>query len=59
MKPLQTLVDVLEEAAANNKRVLEVTGSDVAEFADELVRGEKSYKDSQAAKLNNHLSEKN
>lgn len=52
MEPFKTLVDILEEAAENNKRVLDVTGQDVAAFVDELVRGEKSYYDTQRAKLN-------
>ena len=52
MDPLVALVDILEEAAANNKRVLDVTGADVAGFADELVRGEKSYYEMERKKLN-------
>lgn len=52
MDPLVALVDMLEEAAANNKRVVEVTGSDVAGFADELVRGQKSYYEDERKKLN-------
>ena len=43
--PLVSLVDMLEEAAENNKRVIDITGPDVATFADDLVRDEKSYKD--------------
>lgn len=50
--PLIALVDLLEEAAASNKHVTDITGPDVAAFADELVRGEKSYKDQQRDKLN-------
>lgn len=56
MEPLKTLVDILEEAANNDKRVTDVTGPDVAAFADELVRGEKTYQDSQRKKLNSKLS---
>lgn len=56
MRPLKTLVDVLEEAAVNDKRVIEVTGSDVAGFADELVRDEKSYIDGQRKKLNEKIA---
>ena len=52
MQPLVTLVDLLEEAAADNRRVVDITGPDVAAFADELVRGEKSYRDQQSKKLN-------
>jgi DNA-binding ferritin-like protein (Dps family) len=50
--PLIALVDLLEEAAASNKHITDITGPDVAAFADELVRGEKSYKDQQRDKLN-------
>ncbi len=52
MDPLKSLVDMLEQAAAENKHVLEITGPDVAAFADELVHGEKSYFDQQRQKLN-------
>lgn len=55
MEPLKVLTDVLEEAAANNRRVTDVTGPDVAAFADELVRGEKSYQDLQRQKLNKKM----
>jgi len=58
MEPLKVLVDILEEASANDKRVLEVTGPDVAGFADELVRGEKSYYENQRNKLNTKFSDK-
>lgn len=52
MDPLKTLVDILEEAAADNRRVLDITGPDVAAFADELVRGEESFQGHQREKLN-------
>jgi len=55
MEPLKVLVDVLEEAAANNRSVTEVTGPNVAAFADELVKGEKSYRNQQSDKLNAKL----
>ncbi len=58
MRPLVALTDLLEEASANKKRVLDVTGPDVAAFADELVRGEKSYQDKQRGKLNASMAEK-
>jgi DNA-binding ferritin-like protein (Dps family) len=58
MEPLKSLVDMLEEAAANGKHVLEVTGPDVAAFADELVRDEKSYFEKERAKLNASVAEK-
>jgi DNA-binding ferritin-like protein (Dps family) len=52
MEPLVTLVDILEEAAANKRAVTDVTGPDVASFADELVRDAKNYKDGQRSRLN-------
>lgn len=52
MEPLKVLVDMLEEAAAENKRVLDITGPDVAAFVDELVKGEESYQGHQRKKLN-------
>lgn len=56
IEPLVSLVDLLEEAAADNRRVVDITGPDVAAFADELVRGESSYKDQQREKLNKKLN---
>src|ERR1700712_4262866 len=52
MEPLKVLVDLLEEAAADGKHVIDITGPDVAAFADELVRGESSYFEQQRQKLN-------
>jgi DNA-binding ferritin-like protein (Dps family) len=56
IEPLISLVDLLEEAAANSKPITDITGKDVAAFADELVRGEKSYKDNLREKLNNSIN---
>ncbi len=58
IEPLFPLVDLLEEAAANGKQVTEVTGPDVAAFADELLRGEKTYQEQQSKKLNNKIASK-
>ncbi len=57
IQPLVSLVDMLEEAAASDRRVLDITGADVAAFADELVRGEKTYFDQQRKKLNQNMSD--
>jgi len=57
IEPLGALVDMLEEAAAEGKHVIDITGPDVAAFADELVRGEKSYFDQQRAKLNKTIAQ--
>lgn len=58
VEPLYSLVDLFEEAAANGRHVLDVTGPDVAAFADELVRGEKSYYDKVRNKLNSGIADK-
>lgn len=57
-EPLKVLVDMFEQAAAEGKDVIEITGADVAAFADELVRGAKSYQDQQRDKLNKNMAKK-
>lgn len=42
---LSGIVDLFEEGAASGKRVLEVTGSDVAAFCDDLIKDSKTYAD--------------
>ncbi len=42
---LSGIVDLFEEGAALGKGVLEVTGSDVANFCDELIKDSKTYAD--------------
>ena len=37
------LLDLFEAGAADGKRVLEITGTDVAEFCDELLRNTKTW----------------
>ncbi|WP_027724600.1 DUF1048 domain-containing protein [Tuberibacillus calidus] len=49
------LIDLLEEAAAEGKRVKEVTGDDVAAFCDDLVSDAKSWFDKQRQKLNDSI----
>jgi len=56
--PLVSLVDLLEEAAADGRHIVDITGPDVAAFADDLVRGESSWKDQQRNKLNERLGKK-
>lgn len=58
IEPLISLVDLLEEAAANGRSVTDITGPDVAAFADDLVKGESSYKDQQREKLNKNFANK-
>jgi len=42
---LSGLVDLFEEGVALGKGVLEVTGSDVAAFCDDLIKDSKTYAD--------------
>jgi DNA-binding ferritin-like protein (Dps family) len=56
--PLVSLVDLLEEAAADGRSVTDITGPDVAAFADDLVKGESSYQDKQREKLNKKFTDK-
>ncbi|NBD26481.1 DUF1048 domain-containing protein [Paenibacillus glycinis] len=42
---LSGIIDLFEEGAASGKGVLEVTGSDVAAFCDDLIKDSKTYAD--------------
>lgn len=42
---LSGIVDFFEEGAALGKNVLDVTGTDVAAFCDDLMRGTKTFSD--------------
>ena len=42
---LSGIMDLFEEGVASGKSVLEVTGSDVAAFCDDLIKGLKTYAD--------------
>ncbi|MEK6796437.1 MAG: DUF1048 domain-containing protein [Spirochaetota bacterium] len=42
---LSGIIDLFDEGAALGKDVLEVTGSDVAAFCDDLIKGSKTYAD--------------
>ncbi len=42
---LSGIIDLFEEGSAFGKGVLEVTGSDVAAFCDELIKDSKTYAD--------------
>jgi DNA-binding ferritin-like protein (Dps family) len=54
----RVLIDLFEESAANGRKVLEITGDDVAAFCDELVKGEKTYFDNLRKKLNTNIANK-
>lgn len=58
INPFRVLLDLFEKGAANGKHALAITGDDVAAFADELVRGEKTYKDDYREKLNRNIAKK-
>ena len=58
LAPFTSLLDLFEEGAANGRNVLEITGNDVAAFADELVRGEQSYFDKMRQDLNSDIAKK-
>jgi DNA-binding ferritin-like protein (Dps family) len=42
---LSGIVDLFEEGAASGKGVLDVTGSNVADFCDELIKDSKTFAD--------------
>lgn len=42
---LSGIVDLFEEGVASGKGVLEVTGSDVAAFCDDIIKDSKTYAD--------------
>ncbi|GAB3467379.1 DUF1048 domain-containing protein [Actinophytocola sediminis] len=43
--PLSGIVDFFEEGAASGKGVLELIGSDVAAFCDDLIKDSRTYAD--------------
>lgn len=52
------LIDLFEAGAAEGKQVLEITGEDVAEFCDELLRNAKTYTENWHDKLNLDIMKK-
>lgn len=42
---LSGIIDLFEEGVASGKGVLQVTGSDVADFCDDLIKDSKTYAD--------------
>lgn len=55
---LADLLDLFEASAAEGKRVLEVTGDDVAAFCDELMRNARTYMGNRRDALNRDISQK-
>ncbi|MEG0374988.1 MAG: DUF1048 domain-containing protein [Raoultibacter sp.] len=51
------LIDLFEASAREGKQVLDVTGPDVAEFCDELIRDNKQWTDRLRKKLNQDMKD--
>lgn len=49
------VLELFEEGAAEGKKVLEVTGEDVAAFSDELLRSARTYSENRRQKLNREI----
>ncbi|MDR0423945.1 MAG: DUF1048 domain-containing protein [Clostridiales Family XIII bacterium] len=58
MKIHYDLIELFEAGAAGGKGVLEVTGSDVAGFCEELLKNARTYTDDWRTKLNRQIAEK-
>ena len=58
MAVLNDVLDLFETSAAEGKRVLDVTGEDVAAFCDERVRLAPSWVDKGRASLNSDVAKK-
>lgn len=52
------LIELFESGAAEGKKVLEVTGEDVAAFSDELLKNAETYTGKRREKLNREISKK-
>ncbi|ANS74324.1 hypothetical protein AWM70_06785 [Paenibacillus yonginensis] len=49
------ILDLLEEGAAEGKKVTDLTGEDVAAFCDDLVKDEQTWKDKYRKELNDTI----
>lgn len=49
------LIELFEEGAAEGKRVLEVTGDDVATFVEELLKNVRTYERDRRSRLNRKI----
>jgi|SRR5215472_12929076 len=58
MPILADLLDLFETGAAEGKRVLDITGEDVAAFCDELLRNAKTYTENRREALNRDIRHK-
>lgn len=52
------LIELFEEGAASDKSVLEITGKDVAGFADELLKNVKTWQEKYTEKLNRDVAKR-
>jgi DNA-binding ferritin-like protein (Dps family) len=52
------LIELFEIAVADGKRVLDITGDDVAGFCDELLKNAKTYTENVREKLNRDIMNK-
>jgi DNA-binding ferritin-like protein (Dps family) len=52
------LIDLFETGVADGKRVLEITGEDVATFCDELLKNAKTYTENRREELNRDILKK-
>ena len=52
------LIDLFESGAVEGKHVLEITGEDVAEFCEELLRSAKTYTENWHERLNRDILKK-
>ncbi|NCU31079.1 DUF1048 domain-containing protein [Candidatus Saccharibacteria bacterium] len=55
---LKGVLGLFEEGSDNNKKVLEITGEDVAAFCDELMRDKKTYTEKWREELNQNITNK-
>lgn len=52
------LIDLFERGAAEGKRALDITGDDVAEFVEKLLKKTKTHKDDWKKQLNKDIQKK-
>lgn len=58
MEVQQGLLELFEEGAAEGKHILEITGEDVAGFADELLKNARTYTEDWRMKFNSEIQDK-
>lgn len=58
VKMIYELIDLFEGGAAEGKHVLEITGEDVADFCDELLRNADTYSEDWRKALNRNIAER-